>query len=84
MNGIDRREFLGRAGAAAVALALPFRLGRAGELALPESTRTALESSPLVYISPLLADGKESRCHGEVWFFFDGGDVVIATSKDSW
>jgi hypothetical protein len=37
-----------------------------------------------VYVSPLLKDGSESRCHGEVWFFVDGGDVVLATATKTW
>ena len=44
----------------------------------------ALEESQLVYISPLHADGRESSCHGEVWFFEDRGSVVIVTAKDRW
>jgi hypothetical protein len=44
----------------------------------------AAKSSPLVYVSPLLANGSESRCHGEVWFFMDGGDVVLATATKTW
>ena len=51
---------------------------------LSSQASAALAESPLVYISPLLAGGQESRCHGEVWFFADQGDVVIFTSKDSW
>jgi len=52
--------------------------------ALPEATRNALETSPLVYVSPLLAGGAESSCHGEVWFFVDEGSVVIVTAADGW
>jgi hypothetical protein len=44
----------------------------------------ALVESGLVYISPLHADGRESSCHGEVWFFEDRGSVVIVTAKDRW
>jgi len=44
----------------------------------------AAKTSPLVYVSPLLKDGGESRCHGEVWFFVDGGDVVLATATKTW
>jgi len=32
----------------------------------------------------LHSDGRESTCHGEVWFFVDEGSVVIATGKDRW
>ncbi len=53
-------------------------------LALPKPTLEALGKSPLVYISPLRKDGSESRCHGEVWYFFDGEAVVIVTAKDRW
>jgi hypothetical protein len=80
---LDRRRFLIGAGVALGALALPRRAGAAAA-ALPEATRRALESSPLVYVSPLLADGRESSCHGEVWYFADGGDAVLATGKDTW
>lgn len=43
-----------------------------------------LEKSPLVYISPLLANGKESTCHGEVWFSWQGGSAMIITAKGGW
>jgi hypothetical protein len=43
-----------------------------------------MQQSPLVYVSPLRASGQESSCHGEVWFFEDRGDVVLATGKDAW
>lgn len=35
-------------------------------------------------MSPLLADGKESRCHGEVWFGWLDGSVVVITAKERW
>ena len=37
-----------------------------------------------MYVSPLAQSGAESRCHGEVWYFVDGGTVVIATAADRW
>jgi hypothetical protein len=52
--------------------------------ALPEATRTALAESPYVYVSPLRSDGSESRCHGEVWFGWIDGAVVVNTSPDRW
>lgn len=51
---------------------------------LPEETRAALDQSPFVYISPLRSDGEESRCHGEVWFAFDRGSVLIVTEANTW
>ena len=56
------------------------RVSRAAE-ALPTAL---LESSPFVYISPLLADGSESRCHGEVWYGWVDGAVVINTAPTTW
>lgn len=80
--GLDRRSFLG--GAIATALLLPAaRFARAAS-ALPRATIAALESSDLVYVSPLQANGDESRCHGEVWFAWLGGAVVLISSRESW
>lgn len=72
---ITRRGFLG---GSAAALLAPLALARADEL------DSLLASSPFVYISPLLADGKESSCHGEVWFGWIDGAVVIITASDRW
>jgi hypothetical protein len=80
---LDRRRFLIGAGVALGFLALP-RGAAAQARPLAPETQRALETSRLVYVSPLLADGRESRCHGEVWYFADGGDAVLATSRDGW
>ncbi|MBW2273387.1 MAG: hypothetical protein JRG96_08960 [Deltaproteobacteria bacterium] len=82
---VSRRELLLGAAAGFGALAFPARI-MAAEAAfeLPEVTRAALSGSPLVYVSPLHPDGKESRCHGEVWYFVDGKDVVIVTGAERW
>jgi hypothetical protein len=79
---IGRRRFLG---ASLAVLLWPLaRPPRAKSATLdPESIR-ALDSSPLVYISPLRSDGAESRCHGEVWFAWIDGAVVINTAADRW
>jgi hypothetical protein len=78
-----RRELLRGALAVGVGALLPGRVG-AAEFELPEATAASLGSSGLVYISPLLGDGRESRCHGEVWFLYDGGGVLIATAGEGW
>ncbi len=78
---LSRRELLVAGGCAlGAALLWPRAARAAGEAAWLEAART----SPLVYVSPLLKDGSESRCHGEVWFFVDGGDVVLATATKTW
>ena len=48
------------------------------------SRHALLESSPFVYISPLRADGSESTCHGEVWFGWLDGAVLINTAPTTW
>jgi hypothetical protein len=78
---LDRRAFL--AGAAA-ALLVPRRLVAATEAPLPEATRALLESSGFVYVSPLKKDGTESTCHGEVWFGWLDGAVLLNTRRGTW
>jgi hypothetical protein len=75
----------------AAGLPLPGRLGAAWADAgdaepggLPASTVALLERSGFVYISPLRADGRESTCHGEVWFGWLDGAVVINTAPGTW
>jgi hypothetical protein len=80
---IDRREFIAAAcGALLLPYAAPVRARAAS--ALPDATRIALSKSPYVYVSPLRSDGSESRCHGEVWFGWIAGAVVVNTSPERW
>lgn len=80
-----RRDVLKGGGLLLFSLALPARPLRAQEAPLvSEAARIALAESKLAYVSPLHPDGKESRCHGEVWFFEDRGDVVVGTATDRW
>jgi hypothetical protein len=74
-GGIDRRTFLG---ATAVALLAPATFARAAAL------DAALAGSEFAYISPLLTDGVESTCHGEVWYAWLDGAVVVITASDRW
>ncbi len=50
----------------------------------PASVAQLLETSPYVYVSPLRSDGSESTCHGEVWYGWLDGDVVLITAADRW
>jgi hypothetical protein len=77
---LTRRELLGLAAGAAAALALPLR----ARAALPADVTGLLERSGFVYVSPLTSSGAESRCHGEVWFGWLDGRVVLITAKTSW
>ncbi len=84
--GVTRREMLSGAALALGALAFLPRTLRAADakFALPKATELALDKSKLVYVSPLRADGRESTCHGEVWYFWDRGAVVLATASKGW
>jgi len=83
---LDRRSFLLGTTAAALSLSLTSRLAGALEAPapLPSGTIAALETSPFVYVCPLRRDGRESTCHGEVWYAWLDGAVVLTTSKGSW
>jgi hypothetical protein len=78
---ISRRVFIGGGAAMAAGLVLPWP-SAAGE---PDATLAkAISSSNTVYISPLLSNGKESQCHGEVWFVPDDRDLLVVTTPDRW
>lgn len=62
--------------------AAPIRLAAADSVS-PELA-AALDRSPFVYVSPLRADGQESRCHAEVWYGWIDGAVVLTSASDSW
>jgi hypothetical protein len=81
---LDRRGFLG---VAAAALLLPKRLLAAEEApkpALAAETLAVLETSEFVYVSPLRKGGAESTCHGEVWYGWLDGTVVLNTRRGTW
>ncbi len=56
----------------------------ADERALPERTRALLEKSEFVYVSPLRSNGRESTCHGEVWYAWLDDTVVLITASTTW
>ncbi|HKE13153.1 MAG TPA: hypothetical protein VKE73_16425 [Myxococcota bacterium] len=82
---LSRRSFL--QGAAATALLLPHAARRAlafDAAPLPPRTVAALETSSFVYVCPLRRDGSESTCHGEVWYGWLDGAVVLTSASASW
>ncbi len=82
---IDRRAFLSGSliGVASIAL-WPGSLRAAKRTGLSPEHEKQLASSPYVYVSPLLSAGGESSCHGEVWFGWIDGSVVVNTSVKTW
>lgn len=73
---ISRRSLLGTAALTALA---PRALGSD-----KPALHSALVESDLVYLTPLKANGSPSTCHGEVWFAYDGADVIVVTASDTW
>jgi len=77
---INRRQAL--AGTAALCLA---GWGSARVAMAAESPAVAfLDKSQLIYLTPLLADGRESTCHGEVWFVHRNREIFVITKSDAW
>jgi hypothetical protein len=77
---IHRRGFLKTAGAAVALATLP---------AIVPTTAFAdvaqgMSTSPLIYITPLKADGGESSCQAEVWFQLHEGAMYVVTSSTAW
>ncbi len=48
------------------------------------STAAALDTSPLIYLSPIVSNGKESSCHAEVWFVHHDEEIFVVTWADKW
>ena len=75
-------------GAAALSgvVLLPVSLARSRDAEFRASTAAAaaIETSKLIYITPIKSDGKESACHAEVWFCADGGDLFVVTKEGLW
>jgi len=44
----------------------------------------ALDRSQLVYLSPVVSGGRDSRCHAEVWFVHHDGAVFVCTQASAW
>ena len=44
----------------------------------------ALDKSALIYLTPILANGNESSCHGEVWFVHHDSEIFVVTQSDAW
>ena len=44
----------------------------------------ALNKSGLIYLTPLVARGRESQCQGEVWFVYHKEEIFVSTPKGTW
>jgi len=79
---LERRDFLAALVGTAGVLAVP-RLAWAAATS-DGPFQAAMSESGLVYVSPLVTNGKESRCHAEVWFVAEGGDLLVVTNQERW
>ena len=77
-----RRSLLGSVAAVFASALMP--LARAKPLPPAAALQVALESSGLIYLSPLHKSGKESRCHAEIWFVQKNGVVYVVTANTAW
>jgi hypothetical protein len=94
-NELTRRRFIEHAGLGAIglvgSLAGMSRIAwsAAGDNAAittqpPALPIALLEKSPFVYISPLLANSKDSRCHAELWYAWLDDSVVVTVASSGW
>ena len=74
---ITRRRIVG---GAALTLAWPV-LNR---VAWAQDAETGLETSGLIYVTPLRSSGQESRCKAEIWFAYHDGACFVVTPPDAW
>jgi len=44
----------------------------------------ALDTSPLIYLTPVISGGRESACHAEVWFVHYQTAIFVVTPMDAW
>ena len=44
----------------------------------------ALDESQTIYLTPLVSGGRESACHGEVWFVHHQQAIFVNTKADAW
>jgi hypothetical protein len=84
---LTRRTILGTAAGVTVFGLLP-GVGRAAAPSAlagrADEVSAALAATDVVYLTPLRADGAESRCQAEVWFVADGTDVYVVTAVEAW
>jgi hypothetical protein len=52
--------------------------------AAPSPAVAALDKSALIYLTPVVSDGRESACHGEVWFVHHESEVYVVTQANAW
>jgi hypothetical protein len=49
-----------------------------------EALNSAINDSPLIYLTPIQSNGTESRCQAEVWYVYDKVNMYVCTSVKAW
>jgi hypothetical protein len=83
---ISRRAFMRGAVSLTGAVLLPASRARSSdaEFRVSKAAQAAIETSKLIYLTPIKSDGEESSCHAEVWFCADGADLLVVTKRELW
>jgi len=77
---INRRKLIIAGCGALVTSVLP----RVASSAQRPNLQQSIDSSDLIYLTPIRNNGKESSCQAEVWFVPDGTDLYIVTAAEAW
>ena len=64
--------------------ALPVLADTASKAAASGSATPGLVDSRLIYLTPLLRDGSESKCQAEVWYVLHDSSIYVNTQFGAW
>jgi hypothetical protein len=83
---VSRRAFMRGAAALSGVVLLPASLAWSRDVGLrvSKTAPAAIETSKLIYITPIKSDGTESSCHAEVWFCAIGAGLYVVTKEGLW
>jgi len=76
----NRRRFLKTGALITAGSAFPGLLSASEQSIL----KSGLETSDLIYLTPLKTNGNNSQCQAEVWFVSDSVNIFVVTATDTW
>ena len=74
---ISRRNF-------SIGLVATPLIARAAATFSVEDIVSKLETSKLIYLTPIKSNGDESKCKAEIWFLYHQSKIYLVTPKDAW
>ena len=77
---VNRRQALAGSAALVISAWSTSRIAFADE----SPAVAALDESQLIYLTPVVSGGRESACHGEVWFVHHQKEIFVITEADTW